>query len=348
MPENPPRDRPGKSAMAQPTMRQVAELAGVSTALVSLVMRDAPNVSDYRRQRVLEAADRLGYRPNVLARNLASRRTNTLGVVLNDLHNPFFAEIVDGIQEAADAAGFRVLLGDGRHSQAGESNAVETFLQFRVDGVVIVGPWLEVSAMERASKSAAIVVVGRDADTDCFDTVNTDEFVGSTLAVEHLIDLGHRNIAHLGGGAGAGAAGRQHGYEATMRAHGLEQHIVSAAADYSESGGYDAAGQLLVAPNDITAIFAANDLSAVGAMSRIEELGLSVPGDISIVGYDNTALAAMRHTSLTTVDQPTEDLGRLATNLLIERVNGRTDVIHHVIPPTLHARATSTAPTNGT
>ena len=143
-----------------------------SLALVSLVMRDAPNVSDYRRQLVLDAAEQLGYRPNVLARNLASRRTNTIGVVVNDLHNPFFAEIVDGIQEAADAANYRVLLGDGRHSEAGESNAVETFLQFRVDGVVIVGPWLDVNAMERASKSAAVVVVGRNVDTDQFDTMS--------------------------------------------------------------------------------------------------------------------------------------------------------------------------------
>ena len=330
--------------MAQPTMRQVAELAGVSTALVSLVMRDAPNVSDHRRQRVLEAADQLGYRPNVLARNLASRRTKTIGVVLNDLHNPFFAEIVDGIQAAADAAGYRVLLGDGRHSEAGESNAVETFLQFRVDGVVIVGPWLEVETMERAAKSAAVVVVGRDVDTDRFDTVNTDEIVGSRLAVEHLIELGHRQIAHLGGGAGAGAAGRQRGYEATMTAHGFESHIVSAVADFSESGGYEAAGDLLSAHDEITAIFAANDLSAVGALSCVEELDLSVPGDISIVGYDNTALAAMRHMSLTSVDQPTEELGRLATNLLFERLDGRTDVVHHVIPPTLFTRATSSAP----
>ena len=334
--------------MAQPTMRQVAELAGVSTALVSLVMRDAPNVSDHRRQRVLEAADQLGYRPNVLARNLASRRTNILGVVLNDLHNPFFAEIVDGVHAAADAASYRVLLGDGRHSEAGESNAVESFLQFRVDGLVIVGPWLDVAAMERATKSAAVVVVGRDVDTDRFDTVNTDEVLGSTLAVEHLIELGHRCIAHLGGGGGAGASGRQRGYEATMIDHGLEDNIVSAVADYSESGGYEAAGELLAAPNNITAIFAANDLSAVGAMSRVEELGLSVPDDISIVGYDNTALAAMRHTSLTTIDQPTEDLGTLATNLLIERVNGRADAVHHVIPPTLYARATSSAPHHGT
>ena len=129
--------------MAQPTMQQVAELAGVSTALVSLVMRDAPNVSDYRRQLVLAAADELGYRPNVLARNLASRRTQTIGIVLNDLHNPFFAEIVDGAQAAADDNGYRLLIGNGSHSQLGEERSVETFLQFRADGLVIAGSMLD-------------------------------------------------------------------------------------------------------------------------------------------------------------------------------------------------------------
>ena len=200
--------------MNQPTMQQVAERAGVSTALVSLVMRGAPNVSDKRRALVLEAADELGYRPNVLARNLASRRTRTLGVVINDLHNPFFAEMVDGIQTTAAANDYRILIGNGQHSRRGESDAIETFLQFRVDGLILAGPVVTEGEMETAAKSAAVVAIGRTASSLDIDTVNCDDAVGARLVVEHLAGLGHRRISHIDGGSGAGAATRRKGYEA--------------------------------------------------------------------------------------------------------------------------------------
>lgn len=331
--------------MSQPTMQQVAERAGVSTALVSLVMREAPNVSDHRRKRVLRAAAELGYRPNVLARNLASRRTNTIGVVLNDLHNPFFAEAVDGIEAAADDAGLRILLGNGRRSRSGERGAVETLLQFRVDGLVLVGTRLTTSAIELAAGAAEVVIVGRTARSDKVDTVNNDETIGSSLAVEHLVRLGHRSIAHISGGSGAGARARQRGYERAMRTRGLEREIAVAGGDFSEQGGYAAARTLLDRRRRPTAIFAANDQSAVGALDYAEESGLQVPRDMSIVGYDNTAVAAMHHVSLTTVNQPREDLGRMAMQLLLERLRGeRTDTTRLVVAPDLVVRATSGPP----
>lgn len=331
--------------MAYPTMQQVAERAGVSTALVSLVMRGAPNVSEHRRALVLQAVNELGYRPNVLARNLASRRTQTIGVVLNDLHNPFFAEIVDGLQRAADVGGYRVLIGNGDHSKAGEAAAVETFLQFRVDGLVMAGPTITVSAMEAASASAALVVVGRSTRSAEIDTVNTDDDLGARLAVEHLAELGHERIAHIDGGTGAGAAARRRGYNSAMRDRGLAAHISTARGDFSEAGGSAAARDLLAQPTPPTAIFAANDLTAVGALDAVEDAGLRVPGDISIVGYDNTALAEMHHMSLTTVNQPREELGRLALDLLIQRLESeRIEAVHHVEAPTLVRRSTSSRP----
>ena len=328
--------------MGHPTMRQVAERAGVSTALVSLVMRDEPNVSDHRRALVLQAADDLGYRPNVLARNLASRRTRTIGVVLNDLHNPFFAEIVDGLQHAAGVGGYRVLIGNGQHSKAGEQEAVETFLQFRVDGLVMAGPTVAVSAMERAASSAAVVVVGRKTRSTKLDTVNSDDVLGARLAVDHLVHLGHRRIAHIDGGSGAGSASRRKGYVAAMDESGLGEHSMTAAGDFSEAGGSAGAAELLSRSPRPTAIFAANDLSAVGAVDAAEDAGLRVPDDISIVGYDNTALAEMHHMSLTTINQPREDLGRIALELLLQRLDdGRTAAIHHVVAPTLVERSSS-------
>ncbi|MEL6893107.1 MAG: LacI family DNA-binding transcriptional regulator [Actinomycetota bacterium] len=329
--------------MAQPTMQQVAERAGVSTALVSLVMRGAPNVSDYRRRLVLEAADELGYRPNVLARNLASRRTNTLGVVLNDLHNPYFAEVVDGIQAAADAAQHRLLLGNGKHSLAGEADAVETFLQFRVDGIVVAGS-LGLEPIEQASRSAPIVVVGRTDVLSYADTINTDDAAGARLVVDHLVSLGHERIAHIDGGTGAGAPERAEGYRSAMRDHGLDRHIRVAAGDFTEASGASGAAELLEGPERPTAIFASNDLSAIGAFDLLTDRGMSIPDDVSLVGFDNTSLAAMAHVGLTTINQPTYDLGVASIELLLERLDdGRTESTQFVRAPDLIVR-TSTAP----
>lgn len=331
--------------MSQPTMQQVAERAGVSTALVSLVMRGAPNVSDKRRALVVQAADELGYRPNVLARNLASRRTRTLGIVVNDLHNPFFAEIVDGIQTTAAANGYRILIGNGQHSPAGEADAIETCLQFRVDGLILAGPVVTEVEMERVAKSAAVVAIGRAAVSPDIDTVNCDDAVGARLVVEHLADLGHRRISHIDGGSGAGAAGRVQGYEATMRELGLDAYINVATGDFSESGGYNGADELLGLDPRPTAIFAANDLSAAGALDRVEVAGLDVPSEMSIVGFDNTGLAAMHHLSLTTINQPRGEFGRIATELIMERLDdGRSTAVHHVVAPTLVVRRTSGPP----
>ncbi len=328
--------------MAQPTMQQVAERAGVSLALVSLVMRQAPNVSDYRRQLVLDAAEELDYRPNVLARNLASRRTNTIGVVVNDLHNPFFAEIIDGIDAAADEAGYRILIGTGKRSRRGEAEMIETFLQLRVDGVITAGATMPMGAIEAAAASTEVVLVGRTSRSRAIDSVNTDDVAGARLAVDHLVDLGHRRIAHIDGGTGAGAEARRRGYSKAMTDHGLSDEIVIAGGDFSETGGYHGASELLEQSRRPTAIFAANDLSAAGVLHRVEHAGLVVPDTMSIVGYDNTALAAMQHMSLTTINQPRDELGRLAVKFLLERFKEtRTDSVHHVIAPTLVTRRTS-------
>jgi DNA-binding LacI/PurR family transcriptional regulator len=331
--------------MSPPTMQQVAQKAGVSTALVSLVMRGASNVSDYRRKLVLEAADELGYRPNVLARNLASRRTQTIGVVLNDLHNLFFAEVADGIQAAADTADYRLLYGNGKHSIDGEAEAVETFLQFRVDGVILAGS-LDVATMERAARSAAVVVVGRTEASPSVDTINTDGHAGAVLAVDHLVELGHTRIAHLNGGAGAGAAERSAGYVASMQRHGLSQYVQIASGNYDESGGQAGAVELLAAPVRPTAIFASNDLSAIGALDHIVGMGLHVPDDISLVGFDNTALSALSYVSLTTINQPSEELGQAAIDLILERLEGRTTSTHYVGAPTLIVRRSTAAPSS--
>lgn len=328
--------------MAQPTMVDVAERAGVSRALVSLVMRNAPNVSEHRRAAVLKAAEELGYRPNVLARNLASHRTLTFGVMVNDLHNPFFAETIDGIDLEASANGYRMLLASGRRSVDGERAAIETFLDFRVDGVILTGPRLPKGDIVAAAKTTPVVLVGRRIDSDRVDTINNDEGLGAQLAVSHLLDLGHARIAHIDGGDGAGAAQRRLGYEVAMTEAGFEQHISVAPGDFTDRGGYAGADLLLDADVRPTAVFAANDQTAAGALDRFEDAGMRVPDDISIVGYDNTALAAMHHMSMTTINQPREEMGRIAVGAMLQRLNDeRTDAVHHIVTPSLVTRGTT-------
>lgn len=330
--------------MGRPTMEDVATRAGVSRALVSLVMRQAPNVSAHRRRRVLDAAAELGYRPNVLARNLASTRTMTIGVLLNDLHNPFFAQAFEGIKAVADARTYRLLVNTGP-GPADETRALESLLELHVDGVIAVGPLLPTARLVAADQVAPVTVIGRRLRSPTIDTICNDDALGSRLAVDHLVGMGHCRIAHIDGGGGAGAAARRAGYERTMRDHGLGARIQIVRGAFTEAAGMTGVEQLLESSPRPTAIFCGNDLSAAGALDRLDEAGLDVPAAVSVVGYDDTPLSALNHISLTTVNQPSTEMGRLAVEALLERLeDGRTGAVHRLLGPTLVARGTSAPP----
>ncbi len=329
--------------MGKPTMEDVARRAGVSRALVSLVMRDSNKVSDRSRRAVLGAADDLGYRPNLSARHLASKQTRTIGLVINDLHNLYFAGVVDGAKQAADAIGYRLLLNSAFLDDGDEQAALETFIDFNVDGVILTGSRIKTSVIEQVSRSIPVVVASRPMSSTLVDTINNDDRVGAQLVVEHLIELGHRRIVHIDGGRGAGAAQRRAGYKATMKRHGLEPLVL--AGVFTEASGGTATERMLAERSDVTAVFAANDMSAIGALDALDGAGLRVPDDISLVGYDNTFVAALRHIGLTTIDQGRDQIGRLAVDMLIERVEqGRTEARHVVTPPELIVRSTTGPP----
>nr|WP_245627646.1 LacI family DNA-binding transcriptional regulator [Actinomadura oligospora] len=314
-----PRPRAGTLPLPapKPTIRNVAERAGVSKSLVSLVMRGSPHVSERRRAAVLQAARELGYRPNAVARSLVEGRTRLIGAIVADLHNPFFAEFLDGLQESLHGAGLRMLVGSGRWDPLFEAEAVEAFLEMRVDGLVLLSVVPE--SLKEAASSVPVVVVG-ERDVQGVDIVVDDDELGASLAVDHLVDLGHRRIAHIEGARSTTARYRRAGYEKAMRRHGLADEIVVEPGDFTEEGGYRAARTLLARPDRPTAIFAPNDLVATGALSAADELDLPVPEKVSIVGYDNTHLAAIRHISLTSVNQPRRDMGRVAAELLTTRI----------------------------
>lgn len=212
--------------MVRPTMEDVAARAGVSRALVSLVMRNSPKVSDTRRTAVLRAAEELGYQPHIMARSLASRTSTVLGVMVNDLRNAFFADIVEELDSAAQAAGFDLILNTGGRSPTREWNALHNLLSFRPAGIVLLSPVVPAAAIQVAARQCPVVLVSRTTRSSTVDTVNDDGEAGSALAVGHLVGLGHRRIAHLDGGGAAGAAQRRRGFEAAMRGHGLEPIVV--------------------------------------------------------------------------------------------------------------------------
>jgi DNA-binding LacI/PurR family transcriptional regulator len=334
--------------VAQPTLEDVARLAGVSRALVSLVIRESPKVSERSRREVLAAAEQLGYRPNLMARNLASRHTTTIGVLLNDLNNAFFAELADGILQEAARSNYSVMFSTGQRRPALEARAVEAFLELRVEGIILVSPRLPIGPIEAAARVVPLVVVCRTLRSNLVDTVNIDEHEGARLAVGHLVGLGHEKIVHIDGGRGGGSARRRGGYRQAMRRHGLAELSRTVGGDFTALSGARAVSALLRSGELPTAIFAANDLSATGALDRLDEEGLQVPDDISLVGYDNIGLAAMHRISLTTIDQPRADMGRLAVQTLLERIGrSRNAAVAHAVSPLLVVRRTTAPVTSG-
>jgi DNA-binding LacI/PurR family transcriptional regulator len=336
----------GEGRGRRPTINTVAEHAGVSKSLVSLVLRNSPKVSPARREAVLRAVAELGYHTNASARSLAERRTRTIGVLLNDLHQPWFTEMLDGLTPVLHEAGQHILLGDGQLNRLTDESLIRTFRELGVDGLVLAGTMPISPAIEEITATVPTVAVGsRDLDVPQADMVANDDSIGGGLATRHLIELGHRRIAHIADPAGLVPRLRREAYENEMREHGLAEHITVEYSDLTEDGGYDAAVALLRRDDRPTAIFAVNDLTCLGALSAAKDLGIDVPAQLSLVGYDNTHLAKLRCIWLSSVDGAGREVGRQAARLLLTRMSdpGRPAELH-VIPPTLAVRGTSAAP----
>ncbi|MFE2263688.1 LacI family DNA-binding transcriptional regulator [Streptomyces griseosporeus] len=329
--------------MKPPTIRDVAERAGVSKSLVSLVLRGSDQVRPEKRDAVLAAVRDLGYRPNAAARSLSERRTRTVGVLLHDLRNPWYVELLDGLNSPLHAAGLRMLLADARLGRRTGHEPAEPFLDLGVDGLVVVGTLPDPAALAPVAERLATVVAGaREPAPPGVDVVAGDDEAGARLVAEHLAALGHRRIAHIAG-HGAVAALRRRGFEAAARERGLD--VVVEPADLTEEGGHRAAVRLLGRPGRPTAVFAVNDMTAVGVLSAAGELGLRVPHDLSVVGYDNTSLARLRHLWLTTVDNAGHEVGHRAARCLLDRLEGRGGAGRlHLAAPALEVRGTTGPP----
>ncbi|MFF5840241.1 LacI family DNA-binding transcriptional regulator [Streptomyces massasporeus] len=328
--------------MRAPTIRDVAERAGVSKSLVSLVLRGSDQVRPEKRDAVLRAARELGYRPNAAARSLSEQRTRTVGVLLNDLRNPWFVDLLDGLNSLLHANGLRMLLADARLNRRTGQDPADPLLDLRVDGLVVVGTLPDPAALGAVAERIPVVLAGsREPAPPGVDVVAGDDERGALLVAEHLVGLGHRRIAHI---AGYGAVGelRRRSFEATMRRHGLADEVLVEPSDMTEEGGYRTTVRLLSRPDRPTAVFAVNDIAAIGVLSAAEELGLRVPRDLSVVGYDNTSIARLRHVWLTSVDNSSHEVGRRAAQCLLKRFEGAGGAGRvQLATPTLEIRGSS-------
>ncbi|WP_460515098.1 LacI family DNA-binding transcriptional regulator [Flindersiella endophytica] len=328
----------------------VAQHAKVSVTAVSKVLRDAYGVSPAMQAKVRQAIAELGYRPKAAARGMRGR-TYTVGVLVPDIRNPFFADILDGITDRLGDTDYQVLLGPACGERE-ETAVTESMIDRGMDGLILVAPQSSRTRLERMAGDVPTVVVGRHGRSTPYDTVADDDFAGAALVVDHLAALGHRRIGHVEHQeknrvrlAEMPNAIRAAGYREAMAAHGLADEIAIASTSYTQEGGYLGTKELLARSPRPTAIFAGADIVAIGVFEALAEAGLSVPGDISVAGYDNTSYAAFAPISLTSVDQAGPQLGANAARLLLDRITDPHKPSTHVIlSPTLVVRRTTTAP----
>ena len=330
----------------KPTINDVAARAGVSKSLVSLAIRGSDRVSDESRAAILRAAEELGYRPNAAARSLADRRSHTIGVLLHDLHNPIFAQVLDGVQEVVREHGFRTTLVTGDETSDREAAEIAALLEFQVEGIILISHDLDPERALRVARECPVVTVLRgDISGAGIASVCSADTEGATLATKHLLSLGHTRIAHISGGVSEVARAREVGYRQTMAEAGLAGQEIVLPGDFTEAGGRRAAVRVWEEHPDVTALFVANDLSALGALAATQGSGRSVPQDVSIIGYDGMSLAALGSLTLTTMVQPLEEMGRQAAGQLFAKIDSPRRRAQHVrVTSVLHPRGTTAPP----
>lgn len=327
-----------------PTIIDVADAAGVSKATVSRVLRGEDRVSLHARKVVLKAVDEIGYRPNLVARSLKERVVSVVGYVASDLSNPYYADILHGIYAAAGVVGHQIIIASGHEEAGGEEGAIRTLRDFRVAGIILASPAIRLRRIARMTDGIPVVIEGHANAPSNFDIVTSDDVKGACLIIDHLFDLGHRSFALLEDASLAGQD-RVEGFATALKIKGLTSSARRTPSHTSAEGGYDSMRALLRRGSPPTAVVCDNDVMAAGAMSAAEELGLHVPDDISITGFDDIALAGLRQLNLTTVSQDRWSIGQIAFEVLHRRIQDPDSHIPHrvILEPTLHVRG-STGP----
>jgi DNA-binding LacI/PurR family transcriptional regulator len=327
-------------------LEDVAARAGVSRALVSIVVRGAAGASAESRTRILTIAAEMGYRPDKRASLLAGHRSQLIGVTLVISH-PFHADLVEGIYASAERHGYEVVLSAVTPSR-GVQRAVETLLDYRCEAAILLAPVVSESWLSTVGARLPTVIVGYQSKNPAVDVIRAADRDGMRLAVDHLVGLGHRSIVHIDGGRGSSASDRRQGYRQAMRAHGLVDQSRVISGGPSEEAGAKAAGRLFDGSELPTAAVTYNDRCAVGLCDVLIRSAISVPRDLSVIGYDDSQIARLPHIGLTTVSQDASRMANLAVERAVARLTG-SEVTEReiVLAPHLVIRGTSAFPRTG-
>jgi LacI family transcriptional regulator len=328
-------------------IKDVALHAGVSVTTVSHVVNGTRFVSEVARQRVEAAVRELGYVPSAVARSLKHNTTRTFGMVIPNNSNPYFAEIIQGVEARCFAAGYNVILCNSNDDPERQAAYLRVLAEKRIDGLIFVVTGSD--AVVRATLggiNTPLVLLDREVSGVSSDLVEVNHVLGSQMATEHLLELGHPRVACISGPPGLSPSSqRRAGWKDALEKAGVERKESDLArGDFTARGGYLAMQTLLKRRPRPTAVFACNDLMAVGALTAAREAGIAVPQQLSIVGFDDIELAAFSAPPLTTVAQPKLEIGTLAAELLLERVSAsRSESRRVILDPKIKVRGTTAA-----
>lgn len=334
-------------ASSEITIKDVAKEAGVSYSTVSRVVNNKSYVKPETRERVMQSMLRLGYQVNLHARSLAGGQSNVIGLLVVDLTTQYMGEIISGIDDVLAANQYELMLYTTHRRKAKESAYVHMMARGLADGLLISLPREpEAYLKSLREKGFPYVIIDHRSDDESDHFVSADNFQGGYEATKHLIELGHRRIGIVTGWMDmTSAKDRLEGYQSALSDFGIAfENDLLFEGDFSQPGGFSGGTYLLELPDPPTAVFASNDISAMGVIEAIRVRGLQVPRDVSVVGFDDIPTAALLSPKLTTVSQPLQDMGRSATQMLLDLLNNSEDIPESIIFPTELIVRETTAP----
>ena len=328
------------------SIKDIARAANVSHSTVSRALRNSPLVNSETAERIKRIARESNFRVSAVGRSLATGRTNSIGVVVTTLADPFIAEVATGVQDAANARGYSVILANSNEDPEREMKVVQSFEERRVDGIVVMSSRVgSVYVPVLAEMKIPMVLINSLHPGDFAYSVTIDNAGASRAATRFLIQLSHKRIGYIGDKFGAQAnAGRLSGYRLALESSGIPYRPeLVVYGDSRPEGGLHAMEQLLSIPEPPTAVFCFNDMTAIGALNAAQRRGLRAPDDISIVGFDDLLIASYTLPPLTTVRQPKHEMGRMATEILLNLLGGSESESNRLVKGELIVRE-STAP----